>query len=162
VFDLIGAEAEVEALGVIAVGQQDVHVVNTLMCHDAPNCRSQQNYRGIANQSALVNCLGKTWVTRQGQLTDADQSLAQLILDQRARVIAHPELEIYADDVKCTHGATSGYFDPEALFYLQSRGLPQAHARALLVDAFKDVVYDQIGPNDRDWVHSMTIVEEEA
>src|SRR5690606_10483142 len=87
---------------------------------------------------------GKIHVHRPAQKTDGYQSHHALLLSGEAEAIAKPELEIYADDVKCSHGATSGFFDPEALFYLRSRGIPQAEARALLIESFLNEVVDTV------------------
>jgi Fe-S cluster assembly protein SufD len=98
--------------------------------------------RGIAGAKSTISYLGKIAVSRDAQKTDAVQSVKSMLLDRSATANAKPELEIYADDVKCAHGATVGELDAQALFYLASRGLPPAEAKALLLRAFVSGLFD--------------------
>jgi Fe-S cluster assembly protein SufD len=110
------------------------HVDNQLFVdHAAPNCWSNQQYKGILDDEATAVFSGKIMVQRDAQKTLAYQNNKNILLTDEAKANAQPQLEIYADDVKCSHGATVGQLDPEAMFYLRSRGLcenspPDAYA----------------------------------
>jgi Fe-S cluster assembly protein SufD len=120
---------------ILASGEQVLEIVTTVR-HLGPGTTSRQVVRCVAGGTATATYLGKVAVAREGQKTDAAQSFKALLLDRGATANAKPELEIFADDVKCAHGATVGELDRNALFYLQSRGVPPAEARALLTRAF--------------------------
>ena len=118
------------------------------MDHAAPSCNSHELYKGIlADKSRGVFC-GRILVQQDAQQTDAIQSNANLLLSRSAKVNSMPQLEIYADDVKCTHGATIGELDEDALFYMKTRGIDPFYANALLTFAFANEVLDQIKNND--------------
>jgi Fe-S cluster assembly protein SufD len=104
--------------------------------HIGENGRSRQIVRSVLNGKAVGSYLGKIEVARGAQKTDAEQSVKAMLLDRGATANAKPELEIFADDVKCAHGATVGELDPMQLFYAQSRGMDPATARALLLEGF--------------------------
>lgn len=113
------------------------HVDNhTTMDHTVPNCTSSELYKGILYDRSTGVFNGKVFVRQEAQLTNAYQQNANIVADAGASINAKPELEIYADDVKCSHGCTVGQFDEEALFYLKSRGIGDKAARALMVQAF--------------------------
>lgn len=113
------------------------HVDNhTTMDHTVPNCTSSELYKGILYDRSTGVFNGKVFVRQEAQQTNAYQQNANIVADQGASINAKPELEIYADDVKCSHGCTVGQFDDEALFYLESRGIGERAARALMVQAF--------------------------
>ena len=116
--------------------------------HQAPNCNSFQNYRNVVDDKSTAVFQGKVHVHQIAQKTDGYQMAKSLLLSQQATVNTKPELEIYADDVKCSHGATTGRLDDEALFYLQSRGIPEAQARNLLIQAFVAEVIEEISNAD--------------
>ena len=120
---------------IVARGEQVLEIVTTVR-HLGPGATSRQVVRCVAGDIATATYLGKVAVARAGQQTDAAQSFKALLLDRGATANARPELEIFADDVKCAHGATVGELDAQALFYLESRGVPPAAARALLTRAF--------------------------
>lgn len=125
------------------------HVDNhTRIEHRAPHCTSREQYRGIARDKARGVFNGMIRVHKDAQKTDSEQRIANLILSPGAEINAKPELEIYADDVKCAHGATFGQLDDEALFYLRSRGLPESTARALLTWTFAHEVLQHIHQED--------------
>lgn len=141
---LLGEEAEAELHGLI-FAQSTQHLdVRTCIEHLAPNTRSREDYRGVANDRGRVVFNGKVIVAKDAQRTDAAQSSRNLLLSPHAEIDTRPELEIYADDVKCAHGATVGQLDASALFYLRSRGIDQAEARALLTQAFTTEVVERI------------------
>jgi len=121
------------------------HVDNhTWLEHRKPHCDSHELYKGILDDSSSGVFCGKIDVFEDAQKTDAKQSSATLLLTDTAVIDAMPQLEIYADDVKCTHGATIGQLDDNALFYLQSRGIAPAQARNMLIRAFASDVAHRI------------------
>jgi Fe-S cluster assembly protein SufD len=109
---------------------------HTTVLHASPDCSSQQTYRGILDDAGRGVFNGRVVVARDAQRTDARQSNANLLLSESAEIDTKPQLEIFADDVKCSHGATVGQLDPAELFYLRSRGLDAAAARTLVTFAF--------------------------
>lgn len=126
---------------------------NTVIRHLKPHCRSNQNYRGILDGTGRAVFNGRIFVDRNAQKTNAYQSNKNILLTNEARINTKPQLEIYADDVKCTHGATAGYLDTEALFYLSSRGISKVIAKALLLNSFLMENIEQIGIGElRDFV----------
>ncbi len=129
-----GAEFELFAAN-IGSGLSTNEIVSNVR-HLEPNGRSKQVVRSVLNGKAVGTYLGKIEVARDAQKTDAEQSVKAMLLDRGATANAKPELEIFADDVKCAHGATVGELDADELFYLGSRGLPPAEARALLLEGF--------------------------
>ena len=132
----LGAKAVFELGGVIlGRAEQTLEIVTTIN-HIAPGAISRQVVRTVVDDRAIGSYLGKVAVARAGQQTDAAQSLKALLLSRTATANAKPELEIFADDVKCAHGATVGELDAQALFYLASRGVGPAEAKALLTEAF--------------------------
>jgi Fe-S cluster assembly protein SufD len=113
------------------------HVDNHMRVeHAKPNCDSRQFYRGVLDDKSTAIFSGRIVVARDAQKTDAKQSNANLLLTDDARANTHPQLEIYADDVKCTHGATIGELDEDAIFYLMARGISESAARGMLIHAF--------------------------
>ena len=112
--------------------------------HRAPNCTSHQFYRSVLDNQARGVFQGKIHVARDAQKTDGFQMSRALLLSEGAEMDTKPELEIYADDVKCSHGATTGQLDEEALFYMRSRGIGLAEARGLLIAAFVNEAIDKI------------------
>lgn len=109
---------------------------HTAIYHDHPNCNSWEVYKGVLDGRSRAVFNGKVFVKPEAQKTDAKQTNRNLLLSDGARVDTKPQLEIFADDVKCTHGATVGQLDEVALFYARSRGIPAAEARRLLTYAF--------------------------
>lgn len=136
------AELEYHALSGIRARQHVDHQV--LVSHDAPRGHSLMRARGIIADSARQVFNGKVLVARGAQKTDSDQLLRNLLLSDKAEVDAKPELEIYADDVRCAHGSTVGRLDDTALFYLRSRGISVAEARRLLLLSFAAEILGQI------------------
>lgn len=121
------------------------HVDNhTRIDHLAPDTRSDELYRGIINDQGRAVFNGKVVVAKHAVKTDASQTNNNLLLSRQGEIDTKPELEIYADDVKCSHGATIGQLDEQALFYLRSRGLDMETARGLLIGAFAVTVLDRI------------------
>ncbi len=154
--NITGADAHVEIDGVyLACDNQ--HVDTTVrIVHAAVGGTSRQTFRGVLDGKARGVFQGATSVARGAQKTDANQLNRALLLSDGARIDTKPELEIYADDVKCGHGASAGNLDPEALFYLATRGLPEPTARRLLVAGFIAEGLDAIAdPNLRDALMSL-------
>jgi Fe-S cluster assembly protein SufD len=135
-----GASFDLDA-ALIAGEGQTIELITTVR-HFEANATSRQTVRGIAGGKGTISYLGKVAVSRDAQKTDSVQSVKGMLLDRTATVNAKPELEIFADDVKCAHGATVGELDAQALFYLASRGLPPAEAKALLLRAFVSGLFD--------------------
>ena len=140
VLDAEGAECFLNGL-FFAAGTR--HVDNhTLLDHAKPHCQSRELYKGILAGRGVGVFNGKIVVRKDAQKTNAIQSSRNLLLSGEAVVNTKPQLEIFADDVRCTHGATVGQIDQEALFYMQSRGIPAGAARQLLIHAFAGEVLD--------------------
>jgi len=131
------------ALNAVQVGggSQVLEIVTNVR-HAEPGGTSRQLVRSVLAGRAVGTYLGKVAVDRDAQQTDAEQSVRAMLLDRTATANAKPELEIYADDVKCAHGAAVGELDANGLFYLQSRGLPPAEARKLMLQAFVAGAFD--------------------
>ncbi|SLN10348.1 FeS cluster assembly protein SufD [Pseudoruegeria aquimaris] len=144
VLDIRGDDAVAHVAGA-CVGDGDFHCDTTVfITHDAVNCESRQVFKKVLRNGATGVFQGKILVKEGAQKTDGYQISQSLLLDDDAQFYAKPELEIYADDVACSHGSTSGAIDEEALFYLRSRGVPQADAQDLLVLAFLAEAIEEI------------------
>ena len=130
--------------GITIIGEKQ-HVDNyTLVHHAAPNCESFQDYKGIFSDRATGVFNGKVYVEKEAQKTNAFQKSNNILLSDKATINAKPQLEIFADDVKCSHGCTVGQLDETALFYMQQRGIPKKEAKALLMYAFSNAVIENI------------------
>jgi len=128
-----------------ALGDGAFHHDDTVfVTHAAPGCESRQVFKKVLRHGAVGVFQGKILVEQPAQLTDGYQLSQSLLLDEECQFLAKPELEIYADDVKCSHGSTSGEIDPAQLFYLRARGIPEDAAQALLVLAFLAEALDEI------------------
>jgi Fe-S cluster assembly protein SufD len=142
---LAGEGAYAEAGGALLARGRQRHDANLVVRHEQPAGTSRQVWRSVADDRAICSVAARVEVARGAQKTDGEQSLKGLLLSRTATVNAKPELEIFADDVKCAHGATVGELDRDALFYMASRGIPLADARALLTRAFVADAVDRIG-----------------
>ena len=130
--------------GITIIGEKQ-HVDHyTLVNHATPNCESFQEYKGIYAGSSTGVFNGKVYVEKEAQKTNAFQKSNNILLSDKATINAKPQLEIFADDVKCSHGCTVGQLDETALFYMQQRGIPQKEAKALLMYAFSNAVIENI------------------
>lgn len=132
----------------IGGGSSTLEVITTVR-HVEPNATSRQTVRSVLAGKATGSYLGKVAVSRGANGTDSEQSVKAMLLTRGATANAKPELEIYADDVKCAHGATVGELDREQLFYAAARGLDPASARALLLEGFVGGLWDGIVGDDR-------------
>jgi Fe-S cluster assembly protein SufD len=141
-----GAECTLNGL-YVAAGRRHVDF-HTRIDHARPRCTSRELYKGILDGGARGVFNGKIYVHPDAQQTDARQSNRNLLLSKRAEVDTKPQLEIYADDVRCSHGATVGQLDEDAVFYLRSRGMDTATARHLLTYAFAGEVVAEIGGDE--------------
>ena len=130
--------------GVTIIGNKQHVDHNTLIQHNKPNCNSHQDYKGIYDNKSTGVFNGKIIVNKQAQKTNAFQSNNNILLSDKATINAKPQLEIYADDVKCSHGCTVGQLDKNALFYLKSRGIPEKEATALLMYGFANNILKSV------------------
>ncbi len=133
---LINSRISASIAGVYLINGNQNHDITIVADHFEPDCQSVQHFKGVIDDKARSVFQGKIHVHRPAQKTDGYQSHHALLLSDRAEANTKPELEIYADDVKCSHGATAGFLNPDALFYMRSRGIPDAEAKALLIDSF--------------------------
>lgn len=127
----------------ITTGNQSVDN-HTLIDHQMPNCESNELYKGIAKDKSTGTFNGKIFVRKDAQKTNAYQSSKNILMSDDATINTKPQLEIYADDVKCSHGTSTGKVDTEALFYLKARGIGEENARKLLLQAFAQELIDKI------------------
>ena len=134
--DLCGPGAEAHLKGLYLCNGSEKVRFRVLMHHRAPGCKSTQLFNGIAGGEADVRFDGTIVVAPDAQQTEAYQENHNLVLTPEAQVATQPQLEIYADDVKCSHGATVGQLNPDELFYMRSRGIPEAEARTLQMLSF--------------------------
>lgn len=130
--------------GITIIGEKQ-HVDHyTLVHHATPNCESFQDYKGIFSENSTGVFNGKVYVEKEAQKTNAFQKSNNILLGDKSTINAKPQLEIFADDVKCSHGCTIGQLDETAMFYMQQRGIPKKEAKALLMYAFSNAVIENI------------------
>jgi Fe-S cluster assembly protein SufD len=141
---LVGPGAEAQVNGVMFTeGRQHINY-HTLQHHEAPSCKSDLLYKGALQDQSRVVWRGMIKVDQGAQKTDGYQRNDNLMLSDHARADSIPGLEIEADDVRCTHGATTGRVDDETIFYLRSRGLTRKEATRMIVSGFFQQVFDRI------------------
>ena len=141
--DLCGPGAEAHIKGLYLCGADEKVNFRIVMHHKAPGCKSTQLVKGIAGGSAQVQFLGTIVVAPDAQQTEAYQENHNIVLTPEAKVHTQPQLEIYADDVKCSHGATVGQLSADELFYMRSRGIPEKEAKTLQMLSFLSPVIPQ-------------------
>ena len=134
--DLVGPGASLDLAGLYLCPADERLDLRVLVRHTAGGCLSRQLFKGLVGGTARASFDGLVYVAQDAQKTQADQENHTILLSDTARVESRPQLEIYADDVQCSHGATTGYLNPDELFYLRSRGIPEAEARRLQMVAF--------------------------
>ena len=134
--DLLGPGAEAHIKGLYLCRDCEKVNIRVVMHHCAPGCHSTQLINGIAGGEADVRFDGTIVVAPDAQQTEAFQENHNIVLTESAKVQTRPQLEIYADDVKCSHGATVGQLNEDELFYMRSRGIPEAEARTLQMLSF--------------------------
>jgi Fe-S cluster assembly protein SufD len=136
------AQAQLDGLFLARAGQ---HLDNqTFIDHSVPQCACQETYKGVLDGDGVGVFDGRVLVRENAQKTDARQSNKNLLLSKAAKVYSKPQLQIYADDVKCSHGSATGQLDEESLFYLRARGIGKQEARQLLVEAFAGELVERV------------------
>ena len=145
-FDSPGGDCEINSL-FIPNGKQHIDI-STIVHHKSPHCSSRQLVKGILGGNSTAVFRGLANVYKEASKTDAQQNNKNLILSPSARVNSIPQLEIYEEDVKCSHGSTTGQIEEEALFYLQSRGINRTDAMELMVRGFANEVVDKVENQD--------------
>lgn len=140
----------------IGGGEQNLEIITTVT-HAEPGAASRQMVRSVLGGTATGTYLGKVAVARGAQQTDSEQDVKAMLLDRSATANAKPELEIFADDVKCAHGCAIGELDAMSLYYLQSRGLPPAEAKKILLQAFVAGVFD--GAEDEEKLQELALAK---
>ncbi|MCX6310174.1 MAG: Fe-S cluster assembly protein SufD [Bacteroidetes bacterium] len=135
---------EAHLYGLYPITNSQVVDNHTIVDHAVPNCMSNELYKGVVNEKASATFNGKIFVRSDAQKTNAFQTNRNILLSDDATVNTKPQLEIYADDVKCSHGTSTGKVNEDAMFYLQARGIGKESARALLIRAFAEEVVDQV------------------
>ena len=141
---LAGEGGEAICNGLYLLKDRQLFDTHMFMDHAVPRCNSHELYKGILDDKARAVFCGRILVQQDAQQTDAVQSNRNLLLSRAAKVNSLPQLEIYADDVKCTHGATVGQLDDQSLYYMQTRGIDPVRAHAMLTFAFANEVLDEV------------------
>ena len=130
--------------GITIIGDKQHVDHSTLVHHLQPNCESHQDYKGIFSDNSVGVFNGKVIVEKEAQKTNAFQANNNLLVNDKATINTKPQLEIFADDVKCSHGCTIGQLDENAMFYLKTRGIPEKEAKALLMYSFANNVLESV------------------
>lgn len=141
---LQGEGAEANIYGAYVCGAEEKVRIAVDMCHEVPHCNSRQLFKGIAGGVSRVDFYGKIIVEQDAQRTEAYQENHNILLSEGAKVDTKPQLEIYADDVKCSHGATIGRLNEEEQFYMRSRGISLEDAKVLQMISFIAPVLEKI------------------
>ena len=141
---LVGEGAEANIYGAYVCGGEEKVKIAVDMYHEVPHCNSRQLFKGIAGGSSKVDFYGKIIVAKDAQRTEAYQENHNILLTEGAKVDTKPQLEIYADDVKCSHGATIGRLNEEEQFYMRSRGISLEDAKVLQMISFIAPVLENI------------------
>ena len=149
---LAGEGAEANIYGAYVCGGDERVKISVDMHHDLPHCNSRQLFKGIAGGTSRVDFYGKIIVAQDAQRTEAYQENHNILLTDGAKVDTKPQLEIYADDVKCSHGATIGRLNEEEQFYMRSRGISLEDAKVLQMISFISPVLENIPEADRETV----------
>ncbi len=147
---LAGEGAQANIYGAYVCGGEEKVKIAVDMHHDLPHCNSRQLFKGIAGGKSKVDFYGKIIVAQDAQRTEAYQENHNILLSDDAKVDTKPQLEIYADDVKCSHGATIGRLNEEEQFYMRSRGITLEDAKVLQMISFIAPVLEQIPEEERE------------
>lgn len=142
--DLDGPGAELDLAGAFRSSGDETLSLRINVRHNAPGCRSEQLFKSVVGGNAMTGLDALVYVAPGADRTVARQQMHSLLLSDTAVAVARPQLEIYADDVECSHGATSGYLNPDELFYMRSRGIPESEARSMQVEAFLSPVMNRV------------------
>lgn len=146
--ELNGEGASAEVYGLMVAGAGCRAQVRTMMRHNAPRCHSNQTVRGVADGDGYGLFEGLVYVAPDAQQTEAYQTSRNVLLAPEARIQTQPQLEIYADDVKCSHGATVGQMNEEQIYYMRQRGLSESDARRLQLGGFMQEIIDKVEDDD--------------
>jgi Fe-S cluster assembly protein SufD len=147
--------------GIIDLDNEKHHEIKTSINHNEENCKSYQLIKSVLNENSKGVYQGKIYVNSKAQKTDGYQLSRALLLNDDVEFNAKPELEIYADDVKCSHGSTSGNIDENSIFYLMSRGLSHAQSKKLLTNGFLNEVIEKISnKNIKSLIKKLTGIQE--
>ena len=149
---LAGEGAEANIYGAYVCGSQERVKISVDMHHDLPHCNSRQLFKGIAGGTSRVDFYGKIIVAQDAQKTEAYQENHNILLTDGAKVDTKPQLEIYADDVKCSHGETIGRLNEEDKFYMRSRGITLEDAKVLQMISFIAPVLENLPESDRETI----------
>lgn len=160
--NLTGARSEVRLSGIYLCSGQDEVTFDITMHHRTGDCRSQQIFNGLATGKAKCGFFGKIVIAPQAQRTEAFQENHNILLSDSAKINTKPRLEIYADDVKCSHGATVGKLNEDEQFYMRSRGIPEEEAKVLQMISFVAPVLDSIPEETTDASPSRAAVAEQV
>jgi Fe-S cluster assembly protein SufD len=141
---LVGQNSQAHLNGLFVSKGNQLVDNHTLMDHQVPHCESNELYKGIIGEKSTGVFNGKIFVRKDAQKTNAYQSSKNILLSDDATINTKPQLEIYADDVKCSHGTSTGKIDENAMFYLNARGIGQQSAKKLLLNSFAQEVINKI------------------
>lgn len=158
--DLTGAHSEVRLSGIYLCSGHDEVTFDITMHHRTGDCRSRQTFNGLATGEAKCGFFGKIVIAPEAQRTEALQENHNILLSDSARINTKPRLEIYADDVKCSHGATVGKLNEDEQFYMRSRGIPEEEAKVLQMISFVAPVLENIPEDSTDGTPARTAVAE--
>lgn len=158
--DLTGAHSEVRLSGIYLCSGHDEVTFDITMHHRTGDCRSRQTFNGLATGEAKCGFFGKIVIAPEAQRTEAFQENHNILLSDSARINTKPRLEIYADDVKCSHGATVGKLNEDEQFYMRSRGIPEEEAKVLQMISFVTPVLENIPEDSTDGTPARTAVAE--
>ena len=158
--DLTGAHSEVRLSGIYLCSGHDEVTFDITMHHRTGDCRSRQTFNGLATGEAKCGFFGKIVIAPDAQRTEAFQENHNILLSDSARINTKPRLEIYADDVKCSHGATVGKLNEDEQFYMRSRGIPEEEAKVLQMISFVAPVLENIPEDSTDGTPARTAVAE--
>lgn len=160
--DLTGAHSEVRLSGIYLCTAHDEVTFDITMHHRTGDCRSSQIFNGLASGEAKCGFFGKIVIAPEAQRTEAFQENHNILLSDSARVNTKPRLEIYADDVKCSHGATVGKLNEDEQFYMRSRGIPEDEAKVLQMISFVAPVLENIPDETADGSPSRSVIAEQV
>ena len=158
--DLTGAHSEVRLSGIYLCSGHDEVTFDITMHHRTGDCHSRQTFNGLATGEAKCGFFGKIVIAPEAQRTEAFQENHNILLSDSARINTKPRLEIYADDVKCSHGATVGKLNEDEQFYMRSRGIPEEEAKVLQMISFVAPVLENIPEDSTDGTPARTAVAE--
>ena len=146
--DFLGLNSAFESPAILMPWQDESFKFESVINHNVPRCTSQQTVRTVVDGNGVSDFYGLIKVAQNSQKSETEQVNNNILLSADAHAFSKPQLEIYADDVKCSHGSTTGMLDKEALFYMRSRGISETTAQNLLIEAFIQEIVDKVAPAD--------------